>query len=538
VNAFFPVTALGLGVAFCTQTMAAPSPTPSAAPGTATPLSQALCGAPPADAQSTQNELAKLHAIEKNMPPVKNQAPSEWCFAFSATDIADYYLHQQTGQPYSSANEISPIDAVAATDAALDSIAQPAPAHPGEINLNQSGSAALVLTAIQNQGALRSLKEIEFTPESYQDPAARALIHALFQQYEKNANPGNACADCTISEDDPAFQSQLLSFQLINQKLYQLATTDHQTDTQGDTIDGYSGIAAQIDQLSQTPKIQMPAFQQNRLITQDPLEYAAQLKTALTAQEPVSIGLCSYDLPGSGSPSATDQCGSHAMTAVGEAWVNGSCTIRLRSSWGANWGGDHPPDGYINLPVDQFMKATLDINSVSPGAALDLSWISTPHPPNAAATAMQMKISGQFAFSGSVYPNDTPQAGVLTWADGTQTTGTFKTNTMPLDALQKNPDGSSLQYKGGTLVAVANQLDPSDGSHYTGTVDANGEISTGTVTETDGLIFHFSNGNAVSVQNLPMNGGMYTGTVTDQGDGLIPATGTIQMPDGSTQDYP
>jgi len=125
----------------------------------ASDLDAALCGPP-----SAADEPEKLSRLQADMPPIADQSPAGWCYAFATTALINHYIHTVNGTPYDHAHMISPIDAVAAHRYYDDSNREASLSHPvGRIDLKHGGQAIDVLTGIQDQPAVRSLAQVGFT---------------------------------------------------------------------------------------------------------------------------------------------------------------------------------------------------------------------------------------------------------------------------------------------------------------------------------------------------------------------------------------
>ena len=345
--------------------------------------SQELCGERPTTPAQEEAELEKFHAIEKKMPAVKDQGYSAWCSVFSASDLLDYYLHSKTGEPYSDKNQASRLDLVSAINTLSDQHAQKPSGHLGSIDLDVSEDAPTVLFAAQNSGdGIRSQAEMRF---SAQDSQLKELVDAAYQSHKKDLAilTKRDGIPRTFSETDKDFLDELQGLVTIDGSpgaVFSQGPASSKT-----SIDDYKVFADQEDLRNPIPRIHYPPFIANNLQTKDADHYLSTLNQVFAGGSPVTLSLCVYPVdPLNIGPSLDDgdTCAAHSITAVGAAWVDNECKIRLRNSWGKTWGTDPAPSGYIDLTVSQLLKtrynytAGVDIGEatwISDGATADIA---------------------------------------------------------------------------------------------------------------------------------------------------------------------
>ena len=320
-----------------------PSPTP-------VDVALNLCGPKPEMIDEVA-ENQKLMKIAAAMPPVRDQKPANWCYAFSATDLVDYNIHQDcvnrgVTASYDDAHLISQIDAVyldnklRALNTNIQDQSDPV------VDMNSDGGTQLnVLVALQQAGVVRSQKEIPFLSPNENTPAVRAQMTKLVQEYTLT-HPSEEKDQLMygVNFADSEF-SDFYTFKLVSGDLDALAEKNGKIDHFGQ-IQNYSTLASSIG----TADLAIPSFVTHDTNLTDEVRFLGLLKNALQANQPVSVGLCGNTLL-SPPDDMNNGCEGHAVSLVGAAYVNGVCTVRIKNSWGTDWGDQ----GYKNLPADQFM---------------------------------------------------------------------------------------------------------------------------------------------------------------------------------------
>jgi hypothetical protein len=311
--------------------------------GTESNYGEELCGDnPPTLYHQAQGSLINM---EKDMPPIRNQGSTNWCYVFSSCDIMNYNLHmnqlkQNKNAKYSPQNEISFIDAAGLEQSYLDRNTTPPLAHPGRISYYSRGYAFQVLSALQDAEIVRSQKQMPFFSVDGDDsnPQKNSTADSII-----NAQNGfaNSCPATTPTSTD-------VGFSWVNKSLAQLATKSSDLHDNNNDIDHYLSLA---QKKTGPPTVTLPPFVPHAFYVNSATATLKQLKKVLQSKQPVAATVCTKRL----LPSDDQSCKStHVLMVVGYGYdERGKCSVRLRNSVGANWGDK----GYLTMPVDQFVKA-------------------------------------------------------------------------------------------------------------------------------------------------------------------------------------
>jgi len=439
----------------------------------------ALCG--PQTSQGTlQQQTQNLRSFDSQMPPIKDQGDSGWCWAFSTSDLLDEYIHSQSapGIPYDEDHQVSVIDLTGKLNAG---------AHQPNLDFSEGADQFATLVALQNGGnTLKIRSDFDLSSASTE---AKQLVDELFYEY-KDTNEQKSAVDhvCrTSSETNADFIASLSDFLTIKGQLDKVLNQSSASDN--GVITSYDSFAKGLDVQTGGKTVTIPSFVANQFETDNFNKYFSKLGKVLKSGDPVSVGLCAGDIdPQNTQPYLTkdDPCGGHAATVVKAGWVGGKCMVRLRNSWGVKWGTDHPPDGYFDLTVSQLEKSVRDTDKIggSPngnGAPHAVTWISKDGSKNEAVQEQDWSTKGpdgsalamKQIFSGKMLLNSDgdvqPTTGVLSDASGT------------------------LEYKDGTAVAAKKRQMFDDKSTFTGTLGADEDTpAIGVRTFPDGSTWNYS----------------------------------------------
>jgi hypothetical protein len=324
---------------------------------------QALCGP-----RTRADEPEKLARLESEMPPVFDQAPTSWCYAFSATDVLNYYLHKTNGTPYDDAHMISPIDAVAAQRYYDDQYHQGTLTNPpGHISVKSGGNPYDVFIGVQELPAMRSLAQVPFSSSGSSDPAIKALVKRIKKDEKLEEEEGG---------DPSQASNKIKTFRIVNGTLFDAAKEKNWTDPDGETLDHYYDL---IQTLAGPPQLKIPPFTVELYKTQDQVQYLNRIRDALSDGHPLTVTVTTTAVFPELMKRGRKAGGEHAMTVVGAGYEGGVCTVRLRNSWGVRSKHGRPGKGYVDLPVGRFLTAVGDyaiLKDKTPGFKIE--WISAP----------------------------------------------------------------------------------------------------------------------------------------------------------------
>lgn len=313
-------------------------------------LDEALCGKKSSLNEESSSEA--LHLIEKNMPPIHDQSETNWCYAFAACDLINYNIHlveqqQNPAARYLAEHEVSIIDAIDQEQSWLEKNKNPALRKKQNINLARRGDAMNILQALQASAKVRTQAQVPFhSAQAADDGAAR--IDEILRGKAASANLGKQCAS-------PSLLNQ--GFYKISRALATQAAKEQHLKNGATLIENYSEISSALG----PPGLAVPFLTPHSATFHSAEKYLAQIKTILASGQPVVLGVCGNPLPGH-----QKGCDSHELTAVGAAYVEGVCSIRLRNSWGTNW----KDQGYITLPVEELLN-------LFQNQAYPLTWVDT-----------------------------------------------------------------------------------------------------------------------------------------------------------------
>jgi hypothetical protein len=337
---------------------------------------KALCGDRPKTLGEAAQKEYQGRMIERLMPPVSNQNPASWCFAFNSSDLVnyhnfiqhnlkvaslsseDFYLHQ---------NMISPFEAVHAKNYYQDNNTTPRPNPFCRMDLRIGGNTSYVLGGLQQRNyETRSMEQLHFDSIGDNSPRTQARVQALIDEY-KARNPNTSMATfywisglkCPVPLfQDPEFKKQIQGFQQVSEYLYEEGIRQRLLANDF-VIDGYE----QVSEMLGPKDLKVHPFINVEYKGTVKAEFLNHLKKALFPSDrngsPVSVSVCAEDMESASGPSSSGRCGNHAVNVVGAYYEEGKCVVRLRNTWGAGWGDK----GHSTLPVDKFIKAVERYNS-------------------------------------------------------------------------------------------------------------------------------------------------------------------------------
>jgi hypothetical protein len=366
---------------------------------------EALCGPAPEpqaiSAGPAHAQTAELRKIERAMPPVTDQGPSDWCFAHVAAGLLEYRLHQKTGLPYDTHTLFSTIDlaeegslyldqnvVVLRTAASSPSASFTAP-PPGTNGFNGKQDPIDILLRVQERGAGRSAAQLGWVvaDEEREDralagPSAdeRSKVHLQ----RETSSSDNLMAALGTNRSSRA----LLLFN------WEILRDWEQGDFSRTGLQHYEELVG----AAGPPDIRVPPFVINRFTTRDPVKAAAKIRERLQAGEPVAFFIRGLDVPGGWYP--VDAGETHIMVIVGAGYAGNQAVVRLRNSWGARWGDA----GYITCSAENFLRWQQNAAVGMRGQIL-LTWIGDelpgPAPPGVAGK--QVRIEDDISvFTGSM----------------------------------------------------------------------------------------------------------------------------------------
>lgn len=345
---------------------------------------RAICGEKP-QKQNDAAYIAEAKRIEKTMPPVTNQNPAEWCYAFAASDSVNYYNYVQSNIQkgkigyndfYKPENLVSPIDAVHASVSFHDSHSNVSTS--GRLDMKKGGINFDVFAGIQQMSyKMRSLEQISFDSNEETNPATLKFVSEVVEAYKskvkivdiKTYDFGGITCPAAVYES-PILKAQLSNFRQINSWLSDTALANKLQPTDH-IIDNYKGIS----DLKGAKDLQVYPFVNNEFIGNNTLEYLKMLRIVLyppgAIGSPAVTNICANDLNLKAAPS--DKCAKHSVNVVGAFYENGQCVVRIRNTWGKTWNGD----GHISMPIKNYL-ATLQKfkKAASLSNAYNINWIS------------------------------------------------------------------------------------------------------------------------------------------------------------------
>lgn len=332
--------------------------------------SEAICGPKPIGQKLENQQINNAKILERTMPPISNQNPASWCYAFVANDALNYHNYLQTNinkgrisysDFYQSQNMISPIESVYSESHYKDSNTNPRPTPFARLDMKKGGSTYRCFLGFQGLSyQARSLNQIPFNSLDEHNTQSKRRVADLIKFYsQKNKKQsltnyivaGQSCPEHIYK--DQRFKVQIENFEQINSWLSSAASHNNLKVSEY-AIDRYEDIA----QLKGAKDISIFPFITHNYASNNKIHYLKKLRETLypnnRAGYPVSIGICSVDINSAASASqTTDGCGNHAVNIIGAYYENGSCVVRLRNSWGANWNND----GHISVPLDKYLSA-------------------------------------------------------------------------------------------------------------------------------------------------------------------------------------
>ena len=469
---------------------------------------EVLCGKKPIDADAELIEEKAAHAqLEDLMPPVANQTPAAWCYAFATADALNYYnfINSTIKSPrdfYHADKMISPIELVYQGNKFIHDHQKVLQSSPVGIDTTEAGTSLSIYLGLNDNGwKVRSLNLMPFESLDDKNPKAIANVQNLIATYE--AKNGKYRGDTTINVIgvscpepvyfDPHFKNLTEGFNQINQWLYKnaLSTSNLSSDY---AIKNYKEVADPKGEAD----INTTPFKTNKYEGTDTNSYLKLLSTQIPGKNilnahPVSISLCSEDLE-SDKISSPAKCRNHTVNIVGAYYKNGKCSVRIRNTWGADW-GDH---GHVDLTVDELLasqeKYARDNSTDSKYTAL---WI-TPKTESSKALKINMLKD-----------------------NGDRTEGVYKITYNGSYSFHYKTEQFN-QYTKNKMTEAQNYPLP-DNKTFTGKVI---DLGDGKIQIDSGLIS--KNGKLVEAVKYNFSGKIYSGPIKDDGGGKFHTIGVIK----------
>ena len=118
-------------------------------------MEQVLCGERPLEDREERALRERAKRLEREMPPVQNQRPAEWCYAFVAADALSYhhYLNDGRGREdfYRNSALVSPMDAVGTAVQYRDERSRYPLQSRGRVDTREGGDVEYVLRGVQHR---------------------------------------------------------------------------------------------------------------------------------------------------------------------------------------------------------------------------------------------------------------------------------------------------------------------------------------------------------------------------------------------------
>lgn len=330
-----------------------------------------VCGERPhAMVEKELREEARF--IEVLMPPIQDQSLAEWCYGFVTADMVNfhnfvnYHLHYR-GDPddamtpdqyFNERRLLSPVDAVGAhvTHQQSNATYPIGATERGRISTREGGNQATSLRGLQELGFRgRSEAQLPFHTLKDNSDHVSAFIEELLEEfgagnrsYSHYYKIGGVRCPVAIC-DQPRFRKRLESLRVINPQLYADARRS------GDLLNDYSlsNYQALVSARHGPRDLKIAPFKVMTYLGSDRARAAQMIQQALYPEDgigrPISVSVCANSI----EPDYTDEpCGSHALLLTGAYYENGVCTVRLRNSWGEDWGDQ----GYLSMALTELFE--------------------------------------------------------------------------------------------------------------------------------------------------------------------------------------
>ena len=325
-----------------------------------------LCGERPSNQEAEEKAKYRGRELERNLPPVQEQEPASWCYAFVSIDALNYHNYLKSNLKkdifYQESNMISPIDAVGIGVNYLEKRADYPLKNPGRISTESGGSPEHILRGFQYAHYLaRSQSQLPFHALNHHNEYAKKLVEKLAQEYKQKNVEGNRSgymiAGSYCPKDlyhRPEFIKKIEGFETVNNWLYQIAHANNLLEDES-TISHYQDIVKNKGKKD----IVISPYLIHKYAGNNHLRYLTKIKEVLNPPKgparPVAIELCGEDLKSKASSRAfgREQCTFHGVGLVGAYYENGRCIARIRNSWGDDWADG----GYINLSVEELLES-------------------------------------------------------------------------------------------------------------------------------------------------------------------------------------
>lgn len=462
-----------LGVALASQILAVTS-----VRGDSSDLDETLCGPrPPAKMSDAQEkaEQERIYGIQRKLPPVANQHPSSWCYAYSTADLLNFYL----GSGSTPARQVSPLDLVAKERAYLERHAQGEVINPGFVHMDVGGNAMKLLIATQDDPQVRNIVQVPVDSLDSEPQKARAKVRRLVEEFEKL---GGSKTHDVLLYDEPCnramvethpLSQNLNGILMVSGKIFDEATKIGAVVADGHAITRYPEVVKDLG----PPAITVPPMVVHQFNSEDPKAVLGKISSVLASKRPLSVGLCAVEIEPKAATGG-DSCGAHAVTIVGSGYSDGKCYLRIRNSWGQRW----QDGGYMNLTPETFVRSLKTSQTA-------LSWITPDTEPGSLQGRRLSMSTPKYTFTGLTRPKI---EGPLDLARDTDVAFEFRTGRYADLA-----DQSARTYQDGVVVHGENiPLRSKDGSisgRFTGEMEPGNEkgvsrLKKGKITRPDGKV--------------------------------------------------
>ena len=300
---------------------------------------ETLCGPRPPARMTEEQEKAenqRIYGIQKRLPPVANQHPSSWCYAYSSADLLNFHL----GSGSTPSRQVSPLDLVAKERAYLERHATEGVLNSGLIHMDIGGNAMKLLIATQDEPKVRSIEQVPVDSLDIEPQKARAKVRRMVAEFEKLGGSkkhdvilmGEPCNRAMV--EDHALGKNLNGILMVSEKIFDEATKIGAVAADGHAILRYPEVVKGLG----PPAISIPPMVVHQFQSQEPTKVLAQTARVLATQRPLSVGICAAEIEPK-IATAQDPCGAHAVTIVGAGYSDGKCYLRIRNS--------KSPDRYV-----------------------------------------------------------------------------------------------------------------------------------------------------------------------------------------------
>jgi hypothetical protein len=269
--------------------------------------------------------------LRSEMPPIDDQLNSPWCNSFSIRALLEHYYRKQlNGQRLS----VADINAIGSTQNPTNSRLRP--------TLTSGSNAWRFLTQIQEMGSVHLEENFPFDQQLFDLNGILKRIRTYYESQRPYAQvPGGL--DCRLRNEQ--IESLERTFGSIKERLLENENTDTFIEKLQDDHNNFG-----LNPRAGAPRKNLhPPFDLDVAGFTTGDAYIFSLGKRLKEGNPVLLNLCGTQLeqlPSIGNreevpPAERNDCGPHAVVAVGMKKIDGQCKVLLRNSWGNKW----PKDG-------------------------------------------------------------------------------------------------------------------------------------------------------------------------------------------------